>query len=389
MKVCILVQYPLDANNILGGVEAAISYVLPDLIKTPGLQFHIVTCIEGLPEPKSITRDGLTITYLPRKRLGRVTFHYREIRAMLSVLREIKPDLVHAHGSGLYAGAALASKLPAVITVHGIIGEEARLVMDWRHRLRAWLDSQYERSVVRHAKNLIVISPYVERVFAKLIHGKTYLIENACDKRFFDVQRKPVKGRLLLAGMVIPRKGVLPLLQALSLVRQKLPEAHLRIAGSTQVQPAYAQACETYVHQAGLSDAVRFLGQLNQEQLLQEYATCAAFALPSFQETAPVALEQAMAAGVPSVVTATGGVPWMIEDGVTGYIVPVPPYPAGDPQALAEALLRVLSDADAAHHMGRRAAQEARQRFHPQELARRTAAVYQDVFERGMATRRA
>jgi starch synthase len=90
-------------------------------------------------------------------------------------------------------------------------------------------------------------------------------------------------------------------------------------------------------------------------------------------------IEQAMAAGVPSVATRAGGVPWMLEDGVTGWTVPVPDTLAGDPSMLADALTRLLGDPAEAAAMGERAKAEAEERFRPSAVARRTYQVYQRV----------
>jgi glycosyltransferase involved in cell wall biosynthesis len=225
----------------------------------------------------------------------------------------------------------------------------------------------------------MLISPYVEQVFGGLFRGRSYLVEAACDERFFGLERQVVPGRLLFTGLLVKRKGILPLLQALALVRRERPEAHLHLVGPLGVQPDYALACEEYARAAGLEGAVTFLGHIPQEQLYQEYAQCAALVLPSFQETAPSVIQQAMACGAPCVALRAGGVPWMLEDGVTGLTLPVPPTLDGDPPALAAAILRLLNDEAAARAMGARARVEARKRFWPADVARRTVDVYRQV----------
>jgi len=380
MKIAILGQYPLDTER-LGGVEVAIVYAQRELLKIPGVELHIITCKPQLDQPKIVEGDRCTVTYLPRQGLGRITWHRAEVSAISKALRATAPDIVHAHGSGFYAGAALASPYPTVVTVHGIASREARLLTTLGDRARGLLDALYERSVVRRTRHLILITPYVEQVFAGLFHGRSYLVENACDERFFDIARRPIAGRLLFAGPVLARKGVLPLIRALAWARRSQPQAHLRIAGSTTVVPEYYQACLAAVREEGLGDAVTFLGHLAQERVLEEYTTCAAFVLPSFQETAPMVIEQAMAAGAPSIATRAGGVPGMLDDGATGLTLPTPASEAGDPQALAEAMVRLLQHPDEAALMGQRAKIEAEKRFRPETVARRTYEVYQRVIE--------
>lgn len=386
MRVAVLGQYPLDPTRLGGGVEAAIAYAHAELAALPDLDLHYLACHPSIAEPRRASGPGGAVTWLPRGRLGRVTWHVSEVRALVREVRTLAPDLVHAHGTGLYAGAALASGLPAVITAHGIVAEEARLLTERSARLRAALDAAYERWVVRRAQHLIVISPYVQRVFGDHFRGRAYLVENPCDERFFAVTRAPRAGAILFAGAAIQRKGVLPLIRAFQRVHQQMPGAELRIAGSLTVEPDYARACQetarTLLPQRG--EAVSFVGPLSRDELAAEYATCALAVLPSFQETAPVALEEAMAAGAPVVATRVGGIPWMIADGETGYTLPAPLTAAGDPESLADLLLRALHDPQA-EALGQRARQAARERFHASVVAQRTWEVYCQVLGRAPA----
>lgn len=379
MKVALLGPYPQDPERPLGGPETAVALLQAELSRLPGVTLHIITCVPGLRTPTTTSEGPVGITYLPRGRLGRVTWHIREMRRMLAALCRLQPDIVHAQGSGLYAGAALASPYPAVVTVHGILGEEARLHSAWSHRLRGLLDGAYERWVLRRTEHLIAISPYVERAFEGLFRGASYVVENPCDLGYFGLPRNPVPGRILLPGVVIPRKGVLPMLRALAIVQRALPEAHLHVAGSTQSRPDYYAACTDYVRQAGLTESVAFLGHLSRGEMREEYAAAATVVLPSFQETAPIAIAEAMAAGVPVVATRAGGVSDMVADGVTGRTLLAPAPPEGDPEALAEALIEMLSRPELAEAMGQRARAVAAERFRPDVVARRTYDVYRRV----------
>ena len=383
MKVALLGEYPQDPECIVGGPAAAVASLADELARLPDLSLHIISCVPGLSTARVVRSAVGTITRLPRGRLGRATWHVRETRHMVAALRDDPPDVVHAQGLGLYAGAAIASGCRHVVTAHGIFGQEARLAHAWPDRMRGALDSAYERWALRRTRHLIVISPYVEQVFSAYLQGETHLIENPCDVRFYDVARQVMPGRLLLVGVVIPRKGLLPLLKALPHVRQAVPAAHLRIAGSIASHPDYYAECVSYVRHAGLEAAVTFLGHLSQEQLFHEYATASAFVLPSFQETAPIALEQAMAAGVPVVATRAGGVPDMVEDGVSGCTVPLAPFPQGDPAVLAKALIATLRDAGRAKEMALNARRIAEERFRPERVARRTHELYQRILGDG------
>jgi starch synthase len=91
-------------------------------------------------------------------------------------------------------------------------------------------------------------------------------------------------------------------------------------------------------------------------------------------EALPLAVLEAMAAGLPVVATAVGGMADIVDDGVTGFLVP-----PDDPAALADALEAVLGDPALAAAMGAAGRRAAAGRLSPAEMARRVAAVYEEV----------
>ncbi len=108
--------------------------------------------------------------------------------------------------------------------------------------------------------------------------------------------------------------------------------------------------------------------------MVEEYARCAVLALTSKQETAPVAVAEAMAAARPVVATRVCGVPYMVEEGRSGLLVEY-----GDTHALAQALTRVLTDEAQRARMGRRAREIAQARFRTDYIAAETHSVYQQI----------
>ena len=378
MRVAILGQFPLDTSK-LGGVEVAIVYLM-DTLKAEGVDdLHIVTCLTDVEKAHTETVRGATVHYLPRQGQGRITNHRREITSIKKVLREVKPDIAHGHGTGLFGGAALGSGLQNVITAHGIVAREVELYTDRVMRLRGKLDVRYERSCLSKAADIIAISPYVEEEFKPYTKARFHLIENAVDRSFFEIKPQPEPGRILFAGSVIERKGLIPLMQAAGKAKQAKMRLDLRIAGPTPDQAHYdalLAACDA----ARVRDNVTFLGQLDQAHLLEEYARCCLFALPSKQETAPMAVQQALAAAVPVLATPVGGVPALVQDAVTGLLVNV-----GDDEMLAAALIRLLQDPGMRLDMGMQGRADAVKRFAPEVIAKKTVAVYKDILSKAKA----
>lgn len=376
MRVLMMGAFPADPERIVGGVEAAVVYLSRELARRPGLELHLATVRAGLAAPQQAEWAGMPVHVLPRPRLGRLTAHRAIRRALRHLADRVNPDLVHAHGTGFYGLAALDCGRPYLITAHGIATFEIPFARGLS-RLSWMLDSVYERIVARRAANIIAISPYVERVFRTWGGGpqtRFFAIANPVADDFFRVAGQPQAGELLFAGRVFPRKGVRDLIAALPAVVERVPGLCLRIAGETTTDPAYVAAVRADIARLGLTSRVQFLGSLDRPRLLAAYATASVVVLPALQETAPVAIEEAMAAGRPVVATAVGGVPDLVNDGVTGRIVP----PA-DPAALASALIDVLGNPERAITMGQAARAAALDRFHVTRVADRTLQAYRAV----------
>jgi glycosyltransferase involved in cell wall biosynthesis len=129
-----------------------------------------------------------------------------------------------------------------------------------------------------------------------------------------------VPERILFAGTICPRKNVLGLIEGFAAAVNGRTGCELRLAGA-ETDKAYATQCRELAAQLGVAKRVTFLGSLRIEQIKEELARCAFLALCSFQETAPMAIAEAMAAGAPVLASSVGGVPWMVAEGITGRLV--------------------------------------------------------------------
>ncbi len=373
MRVAMLGPYPQDEHTILGGVEAVVACLLKHLAGVSDLELHLVTCQAGAADLQG-SRGGAAgwqTHVLARQRGGRLSFHRQERQGIVATLRQLEPDVVHAHTTGLYAAAALDSGLPAVITAHGITFREARIHRGLANRFRGWLDSALEQRSLRRARHLISISPYVERELQGLTRARIHAIANPVDDLFFAASGDPEPGRVLFAGRLIPRKGVHYLLAAFALLAPVHPTAELILAGEGESDREYAEGLRAYVREHGLEERIRFIGAQTMRDMAAEYARCAFLVLPSRQETASVVIQEAMAVGRPVVATRVGGAPYTIEHGRTGLLADY-----GDVRGLADQMGRLLSDEALCRRMGEAARAEALRRFQADVVARQTLQVY-------------
>lgn len=369
--------YPVRPDWILGGEEAVITMLTRQLSRDPRLDLHVITFRGGEGSGRVETSPGLTVHRLPQPRFGRLTWHQVGMRRLHRALQALQPDVVHTHSAQVCTAAAVRSGFPTVVTLHRITAREAKTFWTWRERLACTLDGWFERYALRGVQDLIAISPYVLEAYPWLRPTRVHHIENPVDDGFFDTVRQEEPWRLLCPARVTRRKGVLFLLQALARLREEFPTVQLRIAGELLAEPPYLAACQSFIAREGLAQHVCFLDNLSMAELAEEYARCTLMVLPSMQETAPVVIGEAMAVGVPVVATRVGGVPHMVQDGVTGMLVDF-----GDVDGLTAALRRLLSDAEMRRVMGQRARAQAEERFRLALVAERTKQVYEEILAR-------
>jgi glycosyltransferase involved in cell wall biosynthesis len=379
MRVAIVGNYPWDGTRIKGGVQAAFSYLVKGLSQLEDLQVHILTLSKNhQSEQKQVLQNGITLHLLPALPRFEFVRNYRTYQSYMDhVLSQIQPDVVHAQDATEHAYSALKIGYPTIVTVHGIRREDSRHIGSISQRARNQIHSRLiERYCLRNTRHLIAISHYVTDYFTAQLRpdAKVYYVPNAIDESFFELSDTSDGHTLLFAGRVIPRKRVMDLVQAFAGIAGQCPSAQLRIAGECTSVETYVDSIQQFIEKANLQDRVHLLGALPENAILREFAGCDALVLPSIQETAPMVIAQAMAAGKPVVATRVGGVPEMVSDGKTGFL-----FEVGDVLKLAETLVRLLRDDSIRAEMGQAGKLKAEANYRASIVAQRTYRAYQDV----------
>ncbi len=161
---------------------------------------------------------------------------------------------------------------------------------------------------------------------------------------------------LVCAAVLIPRKGQHILLDAFSQVAEEVPEAHLWLVGKAE-NVAYAAQLRQQMERLGLNDRVTLVGAVSQQELAGYMARSRALVLDSSSEGLPRVVVEAMFSGLAVIASNVSGTPQVIEDGVTGYLIPPEDVPA-----LVDAL-RAMYNNPHIDEMGARAAVFVRQFF--------------------------
>lgn len=382
MKIAVFSRYPQDPDHPRGGVEAVAVVLVRALARIDDLDVHVITLEPRRSQPVIDTDGRVTIHRLPGTRwpqLADILIGPGRKRLRKHLLA-LKPDVVHTHETyGLTLGRL---PIPHVFTVHGfdhanVIAESARFA-----RIRSQLWKRVERYGLARHEHIISITPYVNNMIEPMTKAHVYNIDNPVDERFFNVDRRPKPGRILTVGWISDRKNTLGSVQAFQRVVSKGADAVLVVAGEPR-DAGYYQHVKDYVDRHDLGRVVRFVGHIRHDQLLDELAKASVFLLPSRQENAPMAIAEAMAAGVPVVTSNCCGMPFMVREGQTGFLID-----PNDPDQIADRLGMLVGDDGVRNRMEQRSRAIAQDRFHPSAVAEKTVGVYKRLLDQAaMKTR--
>jgi glycosyltransferase involved in cell wall biosynthesis len=239
-----------------------------------------------------------------------------------------------------------------------------------------------ERTLAHVTDRIITISPAQRRDITEVYRiarpDKTVVIPLGLELQPFARATEAPAGRFRSAFAVPPDaplvgfvgrlthvKNPALLLEAAPLVLREIPEARFALVGDGEL----CSALEREVRALGLTERVLFTGW--QEDMLAIYADLDLLALTSLNEGTPVTVIEALAAGVPVVATAVGGVPDVVTDRQTGLLVL-----SGDAQAVARAIVTLLRDPAYGRDLATAGQQEVLERFDLARLAQNMESLY-------------
>jgi glycosyltransferase involved in cell wall biosynthesis len=372
LRILMVGPYPRHHGRFVGGVAAAMTYLSEALATEPGVELLGVRIGGGSDGTSDASGFAWPVRNLPLGKYSLISLYRRHLEAFRGIVNDFQPDIVHAQGTDVAGYLAVRCGRPVVVTVHGLLAECARYQTNPVAKVRATVTALLtERNTVRRAPYLIAISPYVARYYRSEIKGSVFDIPNAVSPAYFNLERTPEPGRLLYAGRIANGKGLPNLLRVASLNR--LAVRHIVLAGANH-EARSGNYLRNLVVKLGLADVVEFAGLLDERALMREYSCASALVLPSFQETAPMVVQQAMAAGVPVVATSVGGISEQIQDDVTGLL-----FEPGDEGRLSLLLARLGNERELGEKLSRAARKTADLHYRATSVARSTLAAYRSI----------
>jgi glycosyltransferase involved in cell wall biosynthesis len=356
------------ANLGTGGAERMVAHIATGL-DPQRFEVAVVSISKpfGTDVEQLLADAGVKVWYLG-KGLG---FDYRIYAKLHRVLREYRPDIVHTHVHVLrYTLPSMLYFKPALMlhTVHNVAERE----VEPRGR---WL----QRFAFNHGIVPVAVAQEVAASLQRLYKIPPCLVVGNCIPT--DLYAFPKTPRAewrakegfqdsdVLFGCVArfaPQKNHALMLQSFAQGPASDPRAHLVLSGAgALLEPAKAQARDL-----GLADRVHFLGV--RTDIPDVLAAMDVFVLSSDWEGNPLSVIEAMAAGLPTVSTAAGGVPELIESGKEGFVVPL-----GDLDGLAKSMTFLLNHKLVRQTMGAAAARRARDKFDVSVMVR----AYEHLYE--------
>jgi glycosyltransferase involved in cell wall biosynthesis len=300
------------------------------------------------------------------------------LRRLVRLLREGRFDIVHSHlfRADIYAGLAVAQ-----------LGERRPLLVSTRHNDDRFFLNPFvgiaHYLLSRRQDMIIAISDHIARfTIARGVKDpsrvrRVYHGLEAPDSRLVDQERVRIRSELAIAasdflvgnvGRLAPQKGQRHLIEAMPLLLERVPRAHLVIAGGGEL----LEELQELSLELGVDRRVHVLGPRRDVPALMHALD--AFAMPSIWEGFGLVLLEAMAAARPIVASRVATIPEVVLEGETGLLVP-----AGDEVALADALARLADEPALAQRLGEAGRERLRRHFSAEKMVGDTELLYREL----------
>jgi len=295
-----------------------------------------------------------------------------DVKRMISTYDENLPldfDIYHTQDCiGGNALSLLKKKVsaPTIRTVHHV------------DEFRGPLLTKLQEDSINLCDVKVTVSEYWKKKLKEVYHVDSHVVHNGVDVKRFDPDRYPKPERpgvdILFVGGLEARKGLEHLFLAVENLLPQHPGTRLTVLGRSGMTSAQEfderRLFSILAKRLGIGRNVRFLEQVSDEQLPGLYALCDVLVLPSRMEGWGLALMEAMAMMKPVVATRVGGIPELVEDGKTGYLVDL-----GDVLGLSEAITKLIENPSLRKKMGRQGRLSAK-KYTWDNAAKKTLQLY-------------
>ncbi len=310
-------------------------------------------------------------------RLRQPVQQFRTIRKIIQRIREFAPDVMHYQGTHLWFDLALPllGRYPFVFTIHDFKPHPG-------DRLSQKTPLWVEMFARRRADELIVHSQYLLEIVVQNLRGaarKVSVIPHIqIGEELSSVANEGEEHLVLFFGRIWDYKGLEYLIRAEPLITARVPDARILIAGQGEDFSRYARMMvhpdRFVVHNEFISEA----------RTADYFRRASVVVLPYIEASQSGVIPMAYSAAKPVVATTVGGLPEIVEDGRTGYLVA-----PRDAAQLADAVSRLLLDAQLRQRMGENGKRKMEAECSPSVIAQKTLDIYHRAVESVTGARRA
>lgn len=367
-------------STIFGGAEHYLFQVISGIIKTKRYQITLI-----LPPPLmelDVTRnlEGSGGHLQPFLLKGSFDFH--GYHGLWKLFRQQKPDLLHINLPSPYSAnfsmIALIARLAGIPNI--VTTEHLPMVKGkwWVMRFLKGFNTYFIDRIItvsrRNVQYLVEIHRIIPKKIVCIYNGvdlnSILALAEGKSVKLSQIGIRPGERVVLGVGRLHWQKGFEYLVQAAAQVIKSYPDVKFLIAGDG---PDHGDLGEL-IKQLGLNERVILLGFCaNIPELIKKSDI---FVISSLLEGLPFALLEAMALGKPVIATAIDGIPEVVEDGRTGFLVPV-----RDATALASRIIQIFADLPLGISMGRLAQNEVLNRFNLQDMLQNTVTLYEAIMK--------
>jgi glycosyltransferase involved in cell wall biosynthesis len=338
--------------------------------------FETIVCLpQGsllVPALKELGTQVIEAPVTPDK-----SFSPSDVRVLRRVIKEIKPDIVHTHGSLSGRIAARLARVPVVYTRHSVFPVSRRLKKGAGRALSKWLNESLADAIIAVSPaaklNLVEMGISPERIDVVMngVEAVPRKSPESCAALRAQFGILPGDFVLGILARLEPYKGHADLLQAVKILRDEGRAVKLLIAGAGTCEEELKQLAASL----GIEDNVKFLGFVGDVSSVLSVLDLQVNASWGTEATS-LSLLEGMSMGLPALVSDYGGNPYLIHDGINGLV-----FPARDAAALAAAVRRCMDDRAMLERLGRGAYDDWATRLTANIFAENTENVYRRVLK--------
>ena len=363
MTIRVMMLGPGDAVG--GGIVALVETIMPCLRKQVDLLYLPTVKRRPLKESGKISPQNMALAI-------------SQFARFLWALYRFHPQIIHLHTSQgiawlkdtffVFVGKSHGCRI--ILHMHG--GNFDRLY-DKNPRFM----QNYTGRVMRLADAIIAVSTEWRRRLAQIVPGGHIVTFRNCIAveaiSPHPIHRSSNTAKGLFLGRVGPRKGAFDLLEAMGRLKSRNCSLQVWIAGGEERQGDLLKASARR-EELQLLDQYQLVGTVRGAEKAELLSKASLFVLPSYDEGLPMAVLEAMAAGLAVVSSPVGGIPEVVKDGYNGFLVT-----PGDVEALADRLAILANDTHLREEMGRRSREIAVREFDVNAYVRRLVALYESL----------